>query len=102
MDGTFRTYLLPNPLHGTPTLKLCFGCLLVGILTPLHNPMIPTISKEHITNTPIIPNVVGALFGVYLFYTSQMSGKDKLHAISQIPIPISESLLFPLRTVLTH
>lgn len=94
-----RTYISPKPLHETHTLKLCFGYFLVGILITLHDPIIPA-STEHIVDTPIVPNVVGALFGVYLFYTSQMCGKDKLHAISQIPIPIGEALLFPPRTVL--
>ncbi len=59
------------------------------------------MSIDHITDTQFVPNVVGALFGIYLFYTSQMHSKDKLHAVPRIPIPIGESLFFSSRMVLT-
>ena len=59
------------------------------------------MSTEHIADTQIVSNVVGALFGLYLFYTSQMHSKDKLHAVPRIPIPIGESLFFSSRIVLT-
>ena len=52
------------------------------------------MSPEHITDTQIVSNVAGALFGIYLFYTSQMHSKDKLHAVPRIPIPIGEYLFF--------
>ena len=49
------------------------------------------MSTEHITDTQIVSNVVGAVFGLYLFYTSQMHSKDKLYAVPRIPVPVGES-----------
>jgi hypothetical protein len=90
-----RTCSLQNPQQGIPTLKACFGYLLVGTalrIKPSHHIEL-TMATEHIMDTQVVSNAVGALFGIYLFYTSQMHSKDKLHAISRIPIPIGQSLL---------
>lgn len=97
-----RTCLLRKPLREIRTSKLCFDYLLVGLLTRSFHPIILKMSTEHITDTQIVPNVVGALFGVYLFYTSQIHSKDKLHVVSRIPIPIGGSPFFALRRVLTE